>query len=943
MNFLSTLAHHIFDAGKTDYQDVAIVVPNQRAQQRLYLEMAELVSTPVFAPTVLAMDDLVLSLSPLTPIDTPEQLVELFNVYKNAPFQNDNSFLSFMNWSRTFLHDIDEIDQYLTDATQIFTNLSDLKAIDLSFKGDLSENQRKYLDFYVHLKDLYSAFKDHLFSLKKGYKGMIYRDVVENISTYAENFRYKKIIFAGLLSLAPAEQKIARYFRENAEVEFLFDLDEFYYKNEKLNIGKMVDEVKQNVGIEKIANVSHDYREIQKKVTITGASQSMGQVYAAVQLLETMTEEERNKTAVVFADESLLLPFIHAYGYKNCNITMSYPARHTSAFHLLQDLMTAAQNYRRLNHLDCDGRPVPSAGYYHKDVFTLLQNPLFSAALFPDIKDFSTAKQEILKLNHVFIPKPQLDEKLNTDFPNLAADGHDFLTAIRNFLEKIASLLDPDAYAIDCAVLNLLASELAKVDEILTHFDPVLLDFRTISMFVDEQIGSLGIPFLSNPDKGLQLMGILETRTLDFENLIVLSVNEGVIPAGKSSDSLILFELKHHFNLPTYEHKDTTYAYHFFRLLQRASNIHLIYNTDTSTSANEASRFIRQLEFEVKNQNLQDSITISHRTTSVQPRIESQSQKIEITKTAETIDSLRQMNFSASVFANYINCQLQFYLKSVAKIQPQQSIDENIEQNVVGSVMHKVLEKLAGDIQKTPDDFKKIIKDYSNKLDDGIFLKEIFYLNDAVRDQDLTKGKLLLAVEVVKQQLRKYFAYFERELEDNKLAIKIIAPEKKMLYGLEVKDVKFNIKGFADLVEMRDGKFAIMDYKTGKIHNLNFDTMDNVFAEPENHQLFQLLMYAYLSWKLDKKKPEEITCALIGFQALMAGGQCVFSPTQPRADGKRGTEPLPITEKLLKSFEEKLISLLTEITNPQIPFAQTDNLDHCKFCDYQTICSRNVD
>lgn len=937
MNFLTTLAHHVFDAGKTDYQDVAIVVPNKRAQQRLYLEMAELVSTPIFAPAVLAMDDLILSLSPLTPIDTPELLVELFDVYKNAPYKNDNSFLSFMNWARTFLHDIDEIDQYLTDANQIFTNLSDLKNIDLSFHGELSENQRKYLDFYVHLNDLYASFKTHLFSLKKGYKGMIYRDVVENIGTYASDFPYQKIVFAGLLSLSPAEQKIARYFRENAEVEFLFDLDEFYYKNERLNIGKMVEEVKRTVGLEEIAHVSQDYRETEKEVTITGASQSVGQVFAAVKILNEMDETERNETAVVFADESLLLPFIHAYGYKNCNITMSYPARHTAAFHLLQDLMTTAQNYRRLNYLDTAGHPVASAGYYHKDVFTLLQNPLFTAALFTDIKEFNEAKTEILNLNHVFIPKNQLDEKLKIDFPDLAAEGHDFLAVVRAFLEKVAAGLQPEDFALDCAVLQLLVSELAKVDQILRHFDPVLLDFRTISMFVEEQIGKLGIPFLGNPDKGLQLMGILETRTLDFKNLIILSVNEGIIPAGKSTDSLILFELKRGFNLPTYEHKDTTYAYHFFRLLQRASRVHLIYNTDTSVPANEISRFIQQLEFEVKNQNLQNTITFNHCNASVRPRIEGQEQSIEIAKTEDMVAQLRKLTYSASKLSDYIQCPLQFYLKHVANITPQQSIDENIEQNVIGSVMHKVLEELAREIQKFPNDFKKIIKQFGEKIDKGDYLKDCFYLNDVVRGQDLTKGKLLLAVEVVKQQLRKYFTFFEKELEDKELAIKIIEPEKRMLFALDVDGISFNIKGFADLVELRDGKSAIMDYKTGKIHSLNYGGMVDVFSDPEKHQLCQLLMYAYLYCKLTEEKPENVTCALVSFQNLMSGAKCICPPTD-EASGKL----LPITETLLIAFEEQLKAILKEISNTDIPFSQTEQLENCTYCDYKTICSRNA-
>lgn len=939
MNFLSSLAHRIVDNHNSDYQNIAIILPNKRAQQKLYLEMAALVPKPVFAPVVLSMDELVQELSPLELIDAPEQLVELFQVYRHCDFCNDDSFVSFMNWARTFLRDIDEIDQYQCDATQIFSNLANIKELDFFGSEQLTANQQKYLDFYYHLKELYAQFKQRLFSIKKGYKGMIYRDVVENIESYAQQFSYRKIIFAGLLALSPTEQKIARYFRENAEVEFLFDLDKFYFENEKLGIQKMVDEVRHTVGFEKIELMGDDFRDVPKEISITGATQAMGQVYAAVEILNAMSEEQLNHTAVVFADESLLVPFVHAFGHEMCNITMSYPARHTHAFHLFQDLMTAAQNFRRLNHLDGNGKPAANAGYYHKDVMAILQNPLLLQALLPLDSAKRKAETQLLNLNHIFISRDEISEVLSEKFPDLSVEGLAFIPVLIDFLTLIASKLDDDPENVEREILYVLISELQKVNDLLASFTDLPMDFRTITTFVDEAVGTLGIPFIGNPSKGLQLMGLLETRTLDFENVIILSVNEGTVPAGKSSDSLLLFELKHHFGLPTYEHKDTTYAYHFFRLLQRASTIHLIYDMDASTSANEESRFIRQLEYEVQHQKLGDSVKVCRHKISVQPKLSAENQGISIVKTEETIAKLKKMPYSASTLADYINCPLQFYLKHVAEILPEKTIDENIEQNVIGTVMHKIMQDLAEEIIAKPNDYAQIIDQYEHKINDETYLRDTFWQIDVIKNQDITHGKLLLAVEVVKRQLHKYFQYFRKELENPGLGIRLIQPEMKIIYEVPVGKDFMSFKGYADLIEERAGKTAILDYKTGRIHDMRFTEMAEVFADTNKSQLRQLLTYAYLYWKKNDVAPEDITCALIGFQALMAGENHFFAPTRSREDGKRGVEPLPITKELLDDFEKALQELFMDILDVENPFVQTANPTHCQWCDYKSVCS----
>lgn len=940
MSFLSQLAHHVIDCKSIDYQNVAIIVPNQRAQQGLYLEMSSLLSEPILAPTVLSFDDLIQSLSPLQSIDSSEQLIELFHVYRQCAFCTDDAFVNFMNWAGAFLHDINDIDQYLCDADQIYSNLANIKELDFFGQSNLSNNQRKYLDFYYHLNELYAQFKQHLYAQKKGYKGMIYRDVVEHIGEYAKDFRYRRVIFAGLLSLAPAEQRIARFFREQAAAEFFFDLDHFYYDNEKLGIRRMVDEVKLHVGFEKVEVVGNDYVEKPKEITITGAAQAMGQVYAAVDALRGIPEEQLGRTAVVFADESLMVPFVHAFGHEKCNITMGYPVRHTHAAHLFQSLMNAAQNFRRLNnleHADAD-----RAGYYYKDVVALLRNPLFAQAWFPTDLDMRNLCGDIVKRNRVFISREELNGMLPTEFPDLSIDGRPLIETLCGFLTAVADRLGDDPENVEREVLRLMNEELRKVAALLENFTDAPLDFRTVNTFVSAQINALGIPFIGNPSQGLQLMGLLETRTLDFDNLVVVSANEGVIPTGRGTDSMLLFELKHHYGLPTYEHADTTYAYHFFRLLQRASRIHLIYDMDTSDSANEESRFVRQLEYEVLRRNLSDRIHIVRRKVAVQPRLTTELRELSIPKTSEILQKLREMPYSATNLSQYINCPLKFYLANIAEIQPSKEIEENVEQKAIGTVVHHVMEDLAKKIMESPERFAEHIETFSRQLEDEDFLQHHFWKVDELKNQDLSHGRPLLAVEVVKRQLRKTFVWLKKEMETPALSIKIIRPELKLEKVLSVGDAQVRLKGYADLVEERGGKTSILDYKTGRIHNLNFTEMNAVFSDPENLQLCQLLMYAYLYWKTQGVDPEKIFCALISTQHIMQGIDPLCSLTQPRADGKRGSQSLDITQHLLEDFEDGLRNLLAELLHPDVDFQQTPEIAHCKWCDYQMVCGRNA-
>ena len=300
------------------------------------------------------------------------------------------------------------------------------------------------------------------------------------------------------------------------------------------------------------------------------------------------------------------------------------------------------------------------------------------------------------------------------------------------------------------------------------------------------------------------------------------------------------------------------------------------------------------------------------------------------------------MTYSVSTLSTYINCPLQFYLSKVAQIEVPRTIDENVEQSVVGKVIHAVLEDAAKELMTaTKSKQNDIIQKYQDLIaNDPIYLRDLFWESEEVKGQDLTQGKLFIAVEVVKRQLNSYLKEWLKELSNPELHVNIVAPEMKMEFEFSVdEERKFKMKGFADLVEKRDGKTVILDYKTGKIHELCYSDMDDLFGDPKYKQLLQLITYAYMYWKLKGGEPQDITCALVSFQSLMSGGNFLMEPQKPTPAGK-GTVPLEMTTEFLAHYEENLKKLFLGIMDEKLPFEQTTELDHCKWCDYRAVCGR---
>lgn len=958
MRFLSELARAIIDPGKTDYKDIAVILPNKRAQKALDLELSRAAGRNIFPPAVLSIDEFVSSLSGLEVPSTSELLLELYEAYKVTAGKHQteaDDFQKFMSWGINLIGDFNDIDRQLADAGEVFSYLKDFKdiGIEIDSGGNPTAGQRRYLEFFGMLHELYTRFGETLRQKGKAYPGLVYREVAENARQLSEKLHFKKYFFAGLNAMTPAESRIIHQFYQEGKVEFVFDFDRFYLEY----TAQIRSELSKTFRIEEkdIRSIGCHFANGQKRIRTYGVSKTMNQIYQAVEILNRIEREDPaalDRTAVVFADENLIVPFVHAYDHTRCNISKKYPARATAAYRLLQTLLAMARNYQRFQAQrdpDDTERDSAAAAYYHKDVMALYRDPEVEAAFFATPEEHTRFIRSLVESNQLFFSRRTLNERMPGSCPNVTGDGHRLLESVADYLRLLSERLGKqreNGQANPSAVLlNQFADAANRAAELLNRFDDSTpVGVRVTEFFLNEQIDLLDLSFKGDPASGLQVMGLLETRTLDFDHVVMLSVNEGVIPSGNRDNSLILFEIKKKFHLSTYEQNDAIYAYHFFHLLQHAKDIHLIYNADSSDAVAEESRFIKQIGFKIQKEKL-DNIILERIAMPPLP-IDSEQKDtapIVVKNSANIREKLKKRLFSASSLSTYINCPLQFYLKYVAEIAPEDEIDENVEQNVIGLVIHKALEQLGLAVIKNPSTPPATLVDEWAEKIKGDYILDLFNERDEVRGQDLMRGRLYLATEIVRKTLGAYLPQLRGQLESGQT--QIIGCERKLTCYLDVEGTPIGLLGFADRIDLHGDKTAILDYKSGKSHPTLFSDISELFADTDKTHIFQLFIYMLLykyrdpnEFPADRFPQTEPEAGIIYLRDALTGEEATHFAEWQAEDGAQSTST---PEQRLTDFEEKLKYLIKNILYCE-SFEQTDDTGHCAYCDYATICQREA-
>jgi len=953
VKFLEQVADFILEHVGNDTLQTAVIFPNKRSEIFLKNHLKKKIKSGYWLPEFFTIDEFIVKASGMVELDPVNIYFELYKIHKNIAGKETRSLDEFLAWAPIMLADFTDIDLYLANAENIFTNLSEIKAIQQWNPSgqNLTPLQKNYLAFYNSLYTYYTLLNQALNSKGVGYKGMIYRNLYENIDSLSKSWTWKRFVLVGFNALSESEKKVFGYLIKQFDVDVLFDADDYFMsnqKNAKHEAGRFINELIKEWDLKEIRwKTSSIADSKQREIKLLGIPKKIGQVkYAAQQLEKWMTDQEKDEiteqkgedpfmdTAVVLADEKLLIPLLNSLpqikdkkGNKiPFNITMGYPLKNSSIGSFALNWISFLQSKENSKN----------RSYSVKPLLELLNNPFFRLTAEHYSSGIAqTIIGKVIEKNAAFLSVDALTKLIGenqvTQNPALAliVEPPKTTFAFINHFISYLYLLKP-AFE-KSASFNYLMKEQMIIIMAMTKKLKILLEdlkaelsFRALEKIFTQLLNRGEINLKGEPLSGIQVMGMLETRNLDFKKLIILSANDGILPRTENLESFIPFDVRRNFNLPLPKDKSDVFAYHFFRLLKRAKNVQLVYNSEPDAlGGGEKSRYLLQLEKEIlkgKPQNAQIKIPLGDT-----PK----KQIISIEKTDSVIELVKKSlgkSLSPTAMSAFISCPLKFYFKNIIGLKQAETLESDIEAHVLGKVIHGVLEDIFNEFKKQAIDINKL--KYS---DDQIrqLIKNKF--NKEFPGGSLDSGQNLLTVEVANQYLKKYLKSEIKEL--GKEGRIILETEENLKSKLTVPGYQINLNGTIDRVdkEINGDTIRIVDYKTGKVEDkeLKIKEIDDLIENPDFAKAFQLFCYAYLYTKNKDLPTGEIDAGIVSMRKVTKG----FFPLQLPENGNIKTQ--------LENFEQLLIKLIGQITDPTKPFGQTEDEERCKFCDYKDICNRN--
>jgi hypothetical protein len=914
-SFLDSIASVLINDYSDRLSDTIVVLPNKRAKVFLVEALKNQVLTNIFSPEIISIEEFVQEIAGIRSIDPIELLFEFYEVYLSITDKgSQQTFELFANWAKTLLQDFNEIDRYLQDPSHVLSYLKDIEdikkwGIEVENKTQLLEN---YIDFWKLLPNYYQSLYTHLLNKGIGYQGLIYREAVNNLDHFSNSIQDKQFLFAGFNALNAAEEKIIQHLIASDCAKIYWDADSTFLNDPFHDAGLFIRRFKETWKHYKsnpFEWIVNDFSQT-KNIQVIGTPKTIGQAKIAGSIIENTIKSNPSgsldKVAIVLGEENLLVPLLYSLpsSVGALNITMGYSSKNNPAQILIAKLFKM--------HTNALSRNSKSYVLYYKDVLDVLTHPLVEP-----YANTGALVQTINQNNYTFIPHQKLME-LNT-IPNdlflllfqkwekgsmtVLATISKLLLTVKNNLsndnedEKITKAF---VFAI-FKVINKLINYYSKHQ----HIDKI----ETLHAIYKQVIDLAEVSFEGEPLNGLQIMGVLESRVLDFDTVIVTSMNEGKFPAGKSQNSFIPYDVKRELGLPTFKEKDAIYTYHFYHLLQRAKNIYLLYNTESEgLDAGEKSRFITQLEVEK-----QKNHTLSHEIynavlpeTAYQPMIIPKSESVML-----RLREIAEKGFSPSALTSYIRNPIQFYFQKILRISEVEEVEENIALNTLGTIIHETLKVLYEPfIGKFI--FESDIENCFRQIDSEV-LKQFKLV---YKEGEIKKGRNLLAFEVAKRNVSN-FLKVELESIKNGDAIKILALEETFERVLNHASLPFPvlIKGNVDRIEERNGTIRIIDYKTGKVEkaNVSLKTWKGLTENIKSDKIIQVLAYAFMYEHHANKKP--IEAGIISFKNLKGG----FLPF----NFKEEKEVFSIIDgDVLESYLEQMVLLLREILDQTVPFEE---------------------
>ena len=956
--FLQQIASLFYQQYGAEVSRLAFVFPNRRTGLFFQKYLSEVADKPLFSPTILTINDVFVQLSGKQTADRINMLFMLYDIYVRHSGSTE-TFDEFLYWGEMLLNDFDDVDKYMADARMLFTNVTDLREIenDFSFldaeqiaairtfwssfypKGD-SPNQEEFLAVWKILYTLYNDLRDALAAEGRGYEGMIFREVVEQMEqNNCCDLPYTKVVFVGLNALSVAEERFLIQLQKRGIADFYWD-----YASDKVTDPNN----KASYFVERnLKNFPSQYplpaeEKVDTEIEVIGIPSGIGQAKQVYTLLnelckeDEMSPEEALRTAIILPDEHLLIPVLNAIPeqIRRINVTMGYPLAGTPVASLMEYILALQKNVRYV-----DRQPV----FYFRDVLPILNHRYISSTC-PEI--VNALVKDIAENNRIYISAADLGK---TDLLSVlflpVTDVNTFSDYLINVLQELNKVMHALSSGEEEEDATQRTNDLEQ-EFIFHYFTTVnrmkeIMQDAGIEMKIDTYFrllkrvtDTITIPFRGEPLSGLQIMGVLETRALDFDRLIILSMNEGIFPLRKAANSFIPYNLRRGFGLPTYEHQDSVWAYHFYRLIYRASHVSLLYDTRSNgLQTGEVSRFVHQLHYHYEVP-LQNKLLVYNVSSAKTPAL-------QVKKTDEVMQRLNAFHkggnraISASAVNTYLDCPLKFYFSVVEGIQEEEEVSETIESNVFGSILHKVMEELymplCGKIVTA--DLLKAIKKDTPVLTGAIAraFAEIFFMSDVVRP--LTGQNFLIG-----EMIRKYV---EKILErDSKLTpFRYIESERKInrLFTLGDNRTEIQLKGFIDRIdEVRDA-IRIIDYKSGSGTSV-FTSVESLFDKEDKDRAKAVMQVFMYSWMLGAAPAGKTIQPGIYYMRTLFSDS--FDASVSRRIERTKTEPVTDFSAYSEAFEGELRRCLDEIFGRETPFTQTTTEKACAWCPFKDICGK---
>ncbi|MGB6151990.1 MAG: PD-(D/E)XK nuclease family protein, partial [Pricia sp.] len=762
---MQSFLEEVVDKIKVKYEaldDLIFVLPSKRAGTFLKNALARDTNKTIFAPDIYSIETFIEKISGLSYATQTQQLFHLYQTYRDQTPQNPDNFYSFSKWGQTLLQDINEIDRYLVNAPKLFDNLSAIQELDhWSLQSEKTQMMKDHLTFWNNLAPLYKDFNTSLLEQNLGHQGLVYRKACENLESYLTTQPDKIFIFLGFNALNTAESQIIQHILEQRSSEIYWDIDAYFLQDDVHDASYFIRQhhkkwpylVKNGLD-----GISENYLA-EKNIKIIGVPKNVSQAKYTGQLLQNLLQEKPNqlkRTAVVLGDETLLNPILNAVPetVAAVNITMGYPLGKTALADFFDKFISL-----------CQSRTVH--GWYYAEVLGLLALPSAHTLINRESRtDVAQIIETIKRKNWTYIDTSKLSKIVGKEreaiallFPVETPNPQQLIALALKIIGKLKNIRQNENNLLALEYLYRFYELFNQLDEMVKSHD-FIKDLKSFQSLYRDLLSSETLDFQGEPLEGLQVMGMLESRNLDFETVIITSVNEGILPSGKSNNSFIPFDLKIFSGLPTYKEKDAVYTYHFYRLLQRAKNVYILYSTepDDGLGGGERSRLINQL---LTDENKISDITETYASACISPTLKSLEQ---IKKDAALLDRIAEHaanGFSPTSLSNYIRNPIDFYKRNLLGINDVMEVEETVAANTFGTIVHDTLEDLY-----RPFIGKILTEEHLSAANSKIDSLVNHHFSKSYGDGDISRGKNLIALHVARRYIENFIALEMEEVKN---------------------------------------------------------------------------------------------------------------------------------------------------------------------------------